>query len=154
MTATPAVERAGAPGDGATCVMVADDDFGVRTSLSEILRRAGYVVVEAEDGVVALDKLEEQAVQVLVLDIRMPRCDGIGVLDAIDDPPVVLLVSAFSVDQATKERIGRKVYRYLRKPVAPPLLLECVAQATKDRPAAGTAPAERSRRHEASSPPD
>jgi CheY-like chemotaxis protein len=117
--------------DAATCVMVADDDAGVRSTLSEILRRAGYVVVEAEDGVVALDELGRHAVQVLVLDIRMPRCDGIAVLDAIDDPPAVLLVSAFSVDQATRARIGRKVHRYLRKPVAPRLLLDCVAEATK-----------------------
>jgi CheY-like chemotaxis protein len=119
--AAPAVSSTGTDGaeadDGAPRVMVADDD-----------------VVEAEDGAVALEKLSTQAVRVLVLDIRMPGRDGIGVLDAMDDLPPVLLVSAFSVDQATKERIGAKVHRYLRKPVSPRLLLSCVAEASRARP--------------------
>jgi CheY-like chemotaxis protein len=112
-------------------VLVADDDHGVRTTLCQILRDAGYSVLEAEDGEVALQQLQRHPVAVLVLDIRMPRRDGIAVLDALNDPPVVLLVSAFSVNKETRDRIGSKVHRYLRKPVAPLHLLECVAEAAE-----------------------
>lgn len=128
----------------ATPVLVADDDYAVRTTLCQILRQAGYTVLEAKDGDEALECLRENPVAVLLLDIRMPRRDGIAVLDALSDPPVVLLVSAFSVDQETRDRIGPKVHRYLRKPVAPAYLLECITEAVAARrrpeaPESGTA---------------
>ena len=110
-------------------VLVADDDYGVRTTVSLILRRAGYDVHEARDGDEALEILESQSIGVVLLDIRMPGRDGIAVLDAIDHPPTVLLISAFSVDPATRARIGSKVFRYLRKPVPPPQLLAVVEEA-------------------------
>jgi CheY-like chemotaxis protein len=114
-------------------VLVVDDDFGVRTTVSEILRRAGYEVLEVGDGQAAVDVLRRERVGLVLLDIRMPVLDGIGVLDALDEPPTVLLVSAFSVDPETRARVGAKVYRYLRKPVAPRHLLEVVAEAAAFR---------------------
>jgi two-component system response regulator PrrA len=110
-------------------VLVADDDYGVRTTVVEILRRAGYQVLEAPDGQSALATVRQQQVGLIVLDIRMPVLDGVSVLDALDDPPAVLLVSAFSVDPETRARVGPKVFRYLRKPVPPGQLLEVVAEA-------------------------
>lgn len=113
-------------------VLVADDDEGVRSTACEILRGEGYDVSEAEDGQVALDILEDQGADVLVLDVRMPRRDGIAVLEALDEPPpVVVLVSAFSLDEELRQRLGAKVFRYLRKPVAPNVLLDVVAQAAQ-----------------------
>lgn len=112
-----------------TTVLVADDDAGVRATACEILRGQGYHVTEAEDGEVALEKLASTAPEVLLLDVRMPRRDGISVLDSVDDPPVVVLVSAFSLDPDLRARLGSKVFRYLRKPVPPARLLEVVAQA-------------------------
>ncbi|HZU79295.1 MAG TPA: response regulator [Acidimicrobiales bacterium] len=112
-------------------VAVADDDLGVRTTVAEILRADGYEVLEAEDGLVALAVLREHDVAVLILDIRMPHLDGIGVLDALEAPPAVLVVSAFTVDVATRARIGAKVFRFLRKPVAPLVLLQAVAEAAQ-----------------------
>ncbi len=112
-------------------VLVADDDEGVRSTACEILRGEGYDVSEAEDGQVALEILKDEGADVLVLDVRMPRRDGIAVLDALDDPPVVVLVSAFSLDDDLRAHLGDKVFRYLRKPVAPQVLLDVVAQAAQ-----------------------
>ncbi|MHB8330345.1 MAG: response regulator [Acidimicrobiales bacterium] len=118
--------------DPAPHVLVADDDYGVRSTMVEILTDAGYEVAGAENGTVALEKLRLDYVSVLVLDIRMPDVEGIGVLDALDHyPPVVLLVSAFSIDDSMRERVGGKVFKYLRKPVAPLRLLEVVAAAAE-----------------------
>ena len=113
------------------CVLVCDDDEGVRVSVAAILRRAGYEVLEAESGDAALALLAEERVSALILDIRMPGRDGIAVLDALDAPPAVLLVSAFSVEPAVRARIGPKVFRYLRKPVRPEQLLAVVAAAVE-----------------------
>jgi CheY-like chemotaxis protein len=113
-------------------VLVVDDDQALRSSAAEILRSAGYEVEEAEDGEVALQKLAGQPPAVVVLDIRMPRRDGISVLDSLQPPPPppeVLLVSAYDLDRETRARLGEKVSRYMRKPVSPVSLLEAVSEA-------------------------
>lgn len=111
---------------GSPQVLVVDDDEGIRTTVAEILRSEGYEVDEAEDGDVALEKLSRNDVGVLLLDIRMPRVDGIEVLEALDEPPVVLLVSAFTVTDEIRTRTEGKVFEYLRKPVAPDRLIRVV----------------------------
>ena len=110
-------------------ILVADDDHAVRSTLKEILQREGYDVIEAEDGDAALEVLRDHEVSVVVLDIRMPRRDGIAVLDALEAPPKVLLLSAFSLDTETRVRLDAKVFKYLRKPVPPERLLKAIAEA-------------------------
>jgi CheY-like chemotaxis protein len=110
-------------------VLVVDDEETIRTSVAEILRAAGYSVVEAEDGQAALDLLDSGSVTVLLLDIRMPRRNGIEVLEALDSPPNVILMSAFSFEGQDKESVGDKVFSHLRKPVAPRRLLDEVRAA-------------------------
>jgi CheY-like chemotaxis protein len=110
-------------------VLVVDDEEPIRTSVAEILRAAGYSVAEAEDGQVALDMLETGSVAVLLLDIRMPRRTGIEVLQELETPPQVILMSAFRFEGADKDSVGDKVYSHLVKPVAPRRLLEEVRAA-------------------------
>ncbi|MHB8594808.1 MAG: response regulator, partial [Acidimicrobiales bacterium] len=71
-------------------------------------------------------------IDVLLLDLNMPRLNGIDLLDRIDPPPpVVLVVSAFETQREAdlEKRLGTKVFGYLRKPMKPPQLLQAVAQA-------------------------
>lgn len=112
-------------------VLLVDDDLAVRSTTAEILRNAGYDVVEAEDGLVALEIIEDVRlpVSVMVLDLFMPRCDGIGVLEALDRPPVTVIASAFGIEPEAKARLGDKVFHYLKKPVPPATLIDVVAQA-------------------------
>jgi len=110
-------------------VLVADDDVGIRSSVVEILRGEGYLVREAEDGDVALAELAAEPVAVMLLDVRMPKLDGIGVLAALDEPPVTILVSAYALDGDLRRQVGDKIFKYLRKPVPPTALLAAVAEA-------------------------
>jgi two-component system, chemotaxis family, chemotaxis protein CheY len=110
-------------------VLLADDDNGVRSTAAEILRMAGFEVLEAEDGIVALEMLEANEISVLVLDVLMPRADGIAVLEALDAPPVTVIASAFAVDPEIRARLGTKVLTYLKKPVPPARLIEAVEEA-------------------------
>lgn len=110
-------------------VLVVDDEEPVRTSVAEILRSAGYSVVEAADGQDALDLLESGSVTVLLLDIRMPRRTGIEVLQALDSPPNVILMSAYRFEGEDKRSVGHKVFSHLMKPVAPRQLLDEVRAA-------------------------
>src|ERR1700676_3427301 len=75
-------------------VLVVDDDHDVRASCADVLRSAGYEVVEAEDGVTALEHLRLGHVGAVLLDVYMPGMDGLSLLDEIDRfPPVVLLTA-------------------------------------------------------------
>jgi len=109
-------------------VLVVDDDECVRSSIAEILRVNGYSTAEAEDGLSALEFMQEVDVGVLVLDMRMPHLDGFGLLDRLYDPPPVILVSAYS--RNTDPRVATAaIYWYLCKPLQPRTLLDAVGKA-------------------------
>jgi len=110
-------------------VLVADDDLGIRSTVAEILRNEGYDVREAQDGDEALARLADGPVDVLLLDVRMPRRDGPAVLAALASPPVTILVSAFSLDGPLRQAVETKIFRYMRKPVRPRELISAVAEA-------------------------
>jgi CheY-like chemotaxis protein len=120
-------------GESAVDVLVVDDDEDVRTSVAEILRRADHTVAEAENGAVALTCLEDMDVAVLVVDVRMPRLDGLSLLQTLDDPPPTVLISAYFVDDDVRQRLGPKVAAYLRKPFRPEHLLAAVHVALQSR---------------------
>ncbi|MHB8437971.1 MAG: response regulator [Acidimicrobiales bacterium] len=115
-------------------VLVVDDDIDVRQTTADILAAAGYDVLEAEDGLVALKILSTTTVDVMVLDVRMPRCNGMEVLRRIDaPPPVVLLLSAYESSTDVRTEAGSKVKRFLRKPLPPQSLLNAVAEAASQQ---------------------
>ncbi len=116
-------------------VLVVDDDEDVRTSVAEILRRADHTVAEAENGAVALSCLEDMDVAVLVVDVRMPRLDGLSLLQALEHPPPTVLISAYFVDDDVRQSLGPKVAAYLRKPFRPEHLLAAVHVALESRDA-------------------
>src|SRR5579872_88662 len=85
-------------------VLVVDDNGSVRSTMAEILRESGYSVETAEDGDVALDVLHRCSVGMMLLDLQMPHRDGLSVLEALTTPQLVVLVSAYSLDAATRAR--------------------------------------------------
>ena len=110
-------------------VLVVEDEEGIRSTVAAILRLNGYSVSEAEDGDVALDILNRHPFEVMVLDVRMPKRDGVSVLEALDRPPAVVLMSAHSLDADDHERIEHKVFAMLKKPFRPERLVDVVAAA-------------------------
>jgi CheY-like chemotaxis protein len=112
-------------------VLVVEDDQGMRETTTAILREEGYVVVQAADGVKALELLRGRDIDVLLLDIRLPRMDGAAVMEALDDPPPVVVISAFdsSEEAEIREQYGWMLFECLRKPVSPRRLIEVTAAA-------------------------
>jgi DNA-binding response OmpR family regulator len=107
-------------------VLVVDDEADVRASMSEVLRISGFTVVEAEDGAVALGLLRENNYGMVLLDIRIPKLDGVSLIEALGELPPVVVHSAFMLSSEDRQRLGVKVARYLRKPVSPQELLSTV----------------------------
>jgi two-component system, cell cycle sensor histidine kinase and response regulator CckA len=74
----------GRAGGGAS-ILVVDDETAVRRFAARVLQREGYVVVEATDGVEALELVQVQgiSVEVVVSDIVMPRLNGVELMQAL-----------------------------------------------------------------------
>lgn len=113
---------------GQVDVLVVDDDPNLRTSFVCILRDAGYSVDEAEDGFVALDRLKTKSIGAIVLDVVMPVLDGLQLLDRLDEPPPVVLVTALAYGEEIMLRRD-KVFMYIQKPVRSLDLIEAVSRA-------------------------
>jgi DNA-binding response OmpR family regulator len=107
-------------------VLVVDDEVDVRGSMCEVLRASGYSVAEAEDGAVAFGLLRENRYGMVLLDIRMPKLDGVSLIEALVELPPVVVHSAFSLSAEERQRLGVKVVSYLHKPVSPQELLGAV----------------------------
>jgi len=78
-------------------VMVVDDEPRIRTYLNRSLSAQGHTVFEAADGQAALAALERHDVDLMLLDLAMPGCGGLGVLSLLhhrDTSPPVIVVSA------------------------------------------------------------
>jgi CheY-like chemotaxis protein len=117
---------------GKVLVVVADDNEGIRNTTAAILRAAGYSVTEAQDGEEALEELSQQPFDVVLLDVRMPKLDGISVvtdLDPAPPPPHIAMVSAYDFGADLRQRLGDRVFKYLKKPVPPKDLVGTVSAA-------------------------
>ena len=111
---------------------MADDETSLRDSLVDILDLAGYEVLSAADGEEALQVLDQESVDLLLLDMAMPKVDGLAVLEALRPPPKVIVLSAFAYygpEDIETRGFGGKVSRTLQKPCAPAVLLAAVEQA-------------------------
>ena len=64
-------------------VLVVDDDAGIRSLVRTVLERAGFDVTTARDGCEAVTLLASTDYDVVLLDVRMPRLDGLGVVDEL-----------------------------------------------------------------------
>lgn len=79
-------------------ILVADDDESIRTLIAHLFKRRGDEVQTAIDGVAAIACLDREQFDLLILDLMMPRTDGLGVLDYLREraapSPRVIVVSA------------------------------------------------------------
>lgn len=113
---------------GAFRVLVVDDLESVRTSFATVLRSAGFEVIEAADGFLALEAMGLLQFDAVVLDLAMPVLDGRGVLEGMKDALPVVLVSAGDY-RSTVQAHGERIFGVVSKPVAPDVLVALVGEA-------------------------
>lgn len=116
----PAPPQAGTSVPTGKQVLVADDSALIRKMVRSLAERAGTRLLEAEDGAEALRLLQENEVDLLVLDINMPKVNGLQVLQALrahprhQDLPVVMLTTSSDRGDVA-QAIAGKVQAYLLK---------------------------------------
>lgn len=113
---------------GSFRVLVVDDAESVRTSFATVLRTAGFDVIEAADGFMALEALQLRTFDAVVLDLAMPLLDGEGVLEKMAVGPPVVLVSGGDYRSAVQAH-GERIFGVVSKPVAPGVLVALVGEA-------------------------
>src|SRR5688572_27850271 len=87
-------------------ILVADDEEGIRDFLREALEEVGHEVATAEDGRVALEKLEHQSFHLLVTDLRMPGLDGMALVElcraSFPETEILVLTAHGTVETAVQ----------------------------------------------------
>lgn len=105
-------------------ILVADDEEDIRELVCMNLRRMGYDVAEAADGLQALAQVKRRKPDAMVLDVMMPECDGLSVCRQIradtetEDIPIIML-TAKGQTQDRIEGLERGADDYLTKPFSP-----------------------------------
>ncbi len=99
-------------------ILVIDDEKSIRNTLKDILEMEKYKVEEAENGEVALEKINQEKYDVILCDIKMPGMDGIEVLDkalSITDAPIIMISGHGTIETAV-EAIKKGAFDYIAKP--------------------------------------
>ena len=113
-------------------VLIAEDETLIRLDLKGMLENAGLeVCAEAKNGVEAVELAASTAPDIAVLDVKMPRLDGIEAARKILDerPMPIVLVSAFTEQSLVRRAAEAGVYGYLAKPFREEDLLPAIATA-------------------------
>lgn len=124
-------------------VLVADDELGMRLGVARTLRDftvrvpdvngdVGFQVEQAENGEQALERIAQQAPDILLLDHKMPGISGLEVLDVVRQNPgdmLVIMITAYASIETAVTATKRGAYDFLAKPFAPDELRNTIRKA-------------------------
>ena len=101
-------------------ILVIDDEESIRNTLQEILEYEKYSVDLSEDGEQGLELVKKNDYNVILCDIKMPKMDGIDVLERVTrlqpDTPVIMISGHGNIDTAV-ESIKKGAYDFIEKPL-------------------------------------
>ena len=121
-------------------ILVVDDEAHIRSTVKMVLTRAGYDVVEAEDGEKGIKAITANdnafMVDMILCDMQMPNIDGVGAiahfLSQFPSVPIVVMTGHPDVQSATK-LMKQGIMDYLVKPIEKDKLLTVVEDTVKKR---------------------
>jgi CheY-like chemotaxis protein len=100
-------------------ILIADDNNSLLQTLSLIMTHKGFAVTTASDGIDAVDKARETSFDVILMDIRMPRMDGVQAykrIKHIQPNAVVMMMTAYALDDLIQEAFGEGAQKVFYKP--------------------------------------
>ena len=118
-------------------ILIVDDEDVARQSLTDILKLEGYNAAAVPNGAAAIEYVRSHAIDLIVVDLKMPGLDGLQVIQAVNqtspDTEVILLTAYGSTDSAV-QALRLRIHDYLTKPAAP---AQVIASVKKGSGAAG-----------------
>ena len=121
-------------------VLIVEDEMHARTGLTELVGSWGYQAECASDGAEALERIGVWSPSIVVTDLKMPRMDGMELLERISELPeqpcVVMLTAQGSIESAV-DAMRHGAWDYLPKPVDPARLKAILQSASRQREAEG-----------------
>jgi two-component system response regulator AtoC len=117
-------------------VLVVDDEEGIRSFLVEALLDEGHHVQEAADGEAALQALAQHGFEVVLTDLKMPRLDGMGLLQRLrqEQPEVeVIVLTAHGTVDTALQAMKLGAFDYLQKPLSSPAELRLLVARAAER---------------------
>ncbi|HWC50875.1 MAG TPA: sigma 54-interacting transcriptional regulator, partial [Nitrospira sp.] len=115
-------------------ILIVDDDQDITTMLEDRLQASEYGTLVASDGIQALEKAEQEAPHLMLLDLDMPRLGGLDVLKRLptvkhaEDIPVIVMTAHGSIEAAV-EAMKHGAYDFLTKPLDRDHLLIVIGKA-------------------------
>lgn len=117
-------------------ILVVDDELNMRLVLKAMLGKEGYEVATASDGLEALDILKDNNIAVIVTDLKMPRLDGMGLLEKVIGnypyTPVIIITAHGTIDTAV-DALKKGAFDYITKPFEQDDLKNIVNKAFRTR---------------------
>ncbi len=104
----------------ATKILIIDDEKPIRSTLKEILEYEKFQVDEAPDGLAGLEMVKKEKYDVVLCDIKMPKMDGMEVLENImklEDEPSVIMISGHGTIDVAVDALKKGAYDYIAKPL-------------------------------------
>ena len=102
-------------------IMIVDDETITRRMLTSFVSRMGHSYIEAADGMEAVEILKNSAVDLIVLDLNMPKVSGYSILGAFEkigiNVPVIICSGTLHLSSDVEFIHGKKNYEFLSKPV-------------------------------------
>ena len=100
-------------------ILIVDDDKSIRKTLRDILEFEKYEIDEATDGLDCMVKIKQNKFDVIILDVKMPRMDGMEAIEKIQnlcpDLPVIMISGHGNIDTAV-EAVKKGAFDYIQKP--------------------------------------
>ena len=110
-------------------VLITDDDRDFRLTLADALTRRGYTTTLAADGLEALEVIQHGSIHLALMDVHMPRLDGLGALESVrsQHPDMPCILMSAELDDSIVERAkALQTYEVLRKPFRLHVLAETI----------------------------
>jgi len=115
-------------------VLIVDDEEGMRNYLSVVLSRDGHRTEVAADGLEALQMCRQNDYDVILMDFKMPRLDGIGLLEKLNESeraPVTVVMTAYSTWESAVQAMRLGAHNYIRKPFDNEEIRSIIARSVK-----------------------
>jgi CheY-like chemotaxis protein/anti-sigma regulatory factor (Ser/Thr protein kinase) len=121
-----------------TKILIVEDDRATRHLLTGLLKAADFSVSAARDGANALRHLKRQSFDLMLLDIWMPRMNGLELLARLRSEPVrpkVVVMTSDDTPETLLQAVREQAYQYVTKPVEPKALVELLRHVLTSAPA-------------------